>query len=101
MGTRLELHEVLCDLLGSRKVYFQPPEGGRLSYPCIVYSLTYVDIRHADNRPYKWMDQYQVTLIDSDPDTKIRRKIEQLPRVKFSNKFTSDNLHHFVYQLDY
>jgi len=101
MGTRLELHEKLCDILGSRKVYFKPPESGRLSYPCIIYTLSHVDIRSADNRPYKWLDQYQLTLITDDPDTDIRRGIEQLPRIRFSNKFVSDNLYHFVYQIYY
>lgn len=101
MGTRLDLHEALCDLLGSRNVYFQAPEDGRLKYPCIIYSLKDVDIQHADNLPYKWLDCYQLTLIDSDPDTRTRKRIERLPRVRFSNKFTSDNLHHFVYQLYY
>ena len=36
---RLELHEILCTILGSRNVYFQPPESIKMNYPAIVYGL--------------------------------------------------------------
>ena len=38
MDRRLQLHEELCSVLGSRNVYFQPPETIKLTYPCIIYS---------------------------------------------------------------
>jgi len=33
MGTRLELQNLLENILGSRNVYFQPPENLKLNYP--------------------------------------------------------------------
>ena len=36
--TREELHELLVSVLGSRNVYFQPPESIRMQYPAIVYA---------------------------------------------------------------
>ena len=40
MKTRYELHEFLCEILGSRNVYFQPPESVKMKYPAIVYERT-------------------------------------------------------------
>ena len=33
MKTRYELHEFLCEILGSRNVYFQPPESVKMKDP--------------------------------------------------------------------
>ena len=38
MGTRIELQSKLEELLGSRQVYYQPPETVKMEYPAIVYS---------------------------------------------------------------
>ena len=38
MDRRLLFHEVLCEVLGSRNVYFQPPESVKMCYPAIVYA---------------------------------------------------------------
>jgi len=32
---RIQLHEILCDVLGTRNVYFQPPESVDMNYPAI------------------------------------------------------------------
>ena len=37
MGTRLELQSKLEEILGSRQVYYQPPETVKMEYPAIVY----------------------------------------------------------------
>ena len=44
MKTRYELHEFLCEILGSRNVYFQPPESVKMKYPAIVYERTEIKI---------------------------------------------------------
>ena len=38
MASRLNLQDKLEEVLGSKQVYFQPPESLKLKYPCIVYS---------------------------------------------------------------
>ena len=89
-------------MLGSRNVYFQPPESIRLKYPCIIYSLKDVDILHADNRPYKKDRCYKVMLVTGDPDSDIPFRLEDLPMIRMiTSPYTADNLHHFVYQLYY
>ena len=95
MATRLELHEELCDLLGSRNVYFQPPESFKLTYPCIVYSLDGVNKQNANDSMYKNTNQYKITTIDADPDGDIHMKIlRHFPMCSFDRGYKSDNLNH-------
>ena len=37
MASRLNLHNSLIEALGTKSVYFQPPESVKLVYPCIIY----------------------------------------------------------------
>lgn len=99
MGTRIELHTVLCNILGTTHVYFQPPETIKLVYPCIIYELSNVQTNYADNKPYTKYRKYTVTLIDKRPESPIADDIGQLPMSKWNRHFTSDNLHHFVFDL--
>jgi hypothetical protein len=39
MASRLELHEELCAVLGSRNVYFMTPESVKMNYDAIRYAL--------------------------------------------------------------
>lgn len=96
---RLELQALLEELLASDHVYFQPPKNTRMEYPCIVYSRSDRDTRHANNLPYKDRKRYQVTVISSDPDSEIPEKIAALPLCRFEQHFTADHLNHDVYQL--
>ncbi len=82
------------------RVYYQPPENLKLSYPCIVYNLSSMWLRHADSRTFITKDRYQVTLIAKDPDTAMRKEItESLSGCSFDRSFVSENLHHFVYEV--
>lgn len=100
MAPRLELQELLTTLLPAGKhAYFQPPPTQKMTYPCIEYHLDRIDIRHADNRPYRHTKRYQLTVMDPDPDSDIPDQVALLPRVAFDRKFTADNLHHFVFTL--
>ena len=101
MGNRLELHELLCNILGSRNVYYQPPASIQMKYPAIVYSRDNVFNRHGDNIPYMQSVSYQVTVIDKDPDSMIVSDISKLPYCRFNRHFTSDNLNHDVFTLYY
>lgn len=101
MRRRLELHDILCALLGSRNVYFQPPESVKLKYPCIVYSRRNVDTNFADNKVYKKYKCYELTVITTDPDSDLIDKILELPLCKHDRHFTSDNLNHDTYTIFY
>mgnify|MGYP004623699063 FL=1 len=99
MGTRLDLHEIFCSTLGSRNVYFQPPETIKMNYPCIVYERASNDTRFADNRPYKSIRRYTVTIIDKNPDSQLPDKLGELPLCRLNRVYTADNLNHYVFDI--
>ena len=102
MGSRLNLQSELEELLGSRNVYFQPPESKKLVYDCIVYSKKDVWNRHADNYKYILRDCYELTVIYRNPDSELTHDI--LTHFQYSNfnrHFASDNLHHDVIVIYY
>ena len=49
MDRRLKLQTLLESIKGVSKVYFQPPETVKMSYPCIVYLLDADKGLHANN----------------------------------------------------
>lgn len=101
MGKRIDLQTELENLLGSDKVYFQPPSTIKLSYPCIIYELADMKNKNADNIPYITNISYKVTLIHKNPDNEIKDKLIKFPKTKFNTSFTSDNLNHYVYTINY
>lgn len=95
MPSRLELHEELCDILGSRNVYYQPPESVRLNYPCIVYKKSKPSEIKADNRRYITTSCYDITVITRDPDSDIADKIvDHFLYSSSEGTFVTQNLHH-------
>lgn len=97
MGTRQQLHDLLLTITDN--VYFQPPSSGKIVYPCIIYNFSDENVLHADDKPYKADDRYQVTLITKDPDNTQRKDIRDLPKCRFDRFFTKDNLNHYTYDL--
>lgn len=99
MARRLELQTLLEELLGSDKVYFQPDENTKLTYPAITYYVDGDDKTFADNNPYSRTMRYQVTAIVRDPDSDIPDKIAALPMNQFDRCYTADNLYHHTFSL--
>lgn len=101
MASRLELQTQLETILGTRNVYFQPPESIKMQYPAIVYSLDSIDEDYADNIGYFKNRSYQITLIDRNPESELVEKILHMPMCKFNRSYPSDGLNHFVFRLYY
>lgn len=101
MSSRLELQTMLEELLGSRNVYFQPPESIKMKYPAIVYSRSVIVNTSADNSVYSQSHFYQLIVIDEDPDSEIVEKISKLPKCRFDRHYTADNLNHDIFTLYY
>ena len=99
MGQRSDLQALLIATLGSSNVYFQPPPTVQMKYPCIIYKRSDVKTKFADNKPYSREKSYQVTVIDSDPDSLIPDKVGMLPKCAFDRFFTADGLNHDVFNL--
>lgn len=102
MASRLKLHEELVDILGTRNVYFQPPESVKINYPCIVYERNGGDTQFANDKPYTFAHRYSVTVIDKNPDSDIIAKLAlHFPLCIYDRHYTSDNLNHDVFNLYY
>lgn len=102
MASRLKLHEELCEILNNRNVYFKPPESKKMSYPCVRYSLSGIDMRCANDRLYKSYNEYEIIIIDYDPDSEIHNEIlNHFPMCSFVRSYIADNLNHTILKLYY
>ena len=76
-------------------VYFQPPEGHLLKYPCIVYQRADIYSLSANNDVYFSKDEWSLTVIDYDPDSEIpRHLINELQMCRYGQSYVADNLNH-------
>lgn len=101
MASRLKLHDELVKILGSNNVYFQPPSSG-LKYPCIKYSVSGADIKHANNGKHTIMKRYELILIDLNPDSVFFDPIlDHFQYCSFDRAYPADGLNHFVFSIYY
>ena len=100
---RLELHEKLCEMLGSRQVYYQPPETIKMKYPAIVYDLYRINQRFADNSNYRIMPAYSVTIIDRSTDLDwLDKMLETFSKYcSLERTYVAENLVHYSFILYY
>ena len=102
MANRADLHEELCTILGTRNVYFNPPESVRMKYDAIRYSLAGKDIKRANNRMYLFTNQYDGVVITNNPDTTIPDTIlSHFEMCSFGRPYTADNLNHYPFTIYY
>ena len=102
MASRLELHEELCTILGSRNVYFQAPSSVKMQYDAIRYELSDKDLKRANDKIYQKTNQYSGVVITRDPDTTIPDEIlSRFEMCSFGRPYTSDNLNHYPFTLYY
>lgn len=101
MSKRIELQKILEDCLGSRNVYFQPPESLKMQYPCIRYERNPALTRYANNHPYTISDGYELILIDKNPDSETYYKLLELPLCRHERHYIVDNLNHDVFYIYY
>lgn len=94
MGTRLELQNELEELLGSRQVYYQPPESVKMEYPAIVYSKNNIQTTKANNSTYLKTNRYDIIVISKRPDNPVIDKLLDLPYCSYDRPYKSDNLYH-------
>lgn len=100
-SSRLELHKLLVEALGSTNVYFQPPSNLTMQYPCIVYSRSDIQTTKADNIIYLGKTRYSVILIGKNPDSDVLQKLIRIPYSSYSRYYASDNLHHDAFDIYY
>lgn len=101
MDQRLKLQTLLETILGSEEVYFQPGRNVTMDYPCIVYNVDGLDTQWADNLAYKQDVEYQVVVIDRDPDNSTWRAVGALPKCSFQRSEIVENLNHYYFNLSF
>lgn len=100
MENRLLLHEELLEFLAN--VYFQPPSDLVMKYPCIVYTKAGKDITRANNHIYNSIQEYQLTIMDYNPDNDLTDRI--LNHFEYStpgSTFVVNRLNHSTIKLYY
>ena len=101
MATRQELQSKLEEILGSRHVYFQPPESTKMEYPAIVFSLKDKRISYANGTPYSIDNVYELIVISRLPNDTVLEKLLNLQYCTYERQYKSDNLYHDVLNLYY
>ena len=95
--SRKKLSELLRTFC--KNVYYQPPTGTKILYPCIIYDLDRPDVTFADNAPYALYDQYSLKYITRDPDDQVRNQIIMIPLCSADKPYIADNLYHHPFRL--
>lgn len=71
-----------------------------MKYPCIVYNRAAGDTDYADNKPYKFTQCYEVTIIDPDPDSGLPERLAtSMEMIRLNRHYTADNLNHDSFTL--
>lgn len=99
MDKRLKLHNQLVEILGSKNVYYQPPESLKLKYPCIIYEKDAINQIYADDQAYLTHCRYSITHISQKPDSEVVDKLIKLHMCSFERTYRSDNLYHDLFNL--
>lgn len=101
MSSRIELQDELENLLGSKNVYYQPPESVKMEYPAIVYRRSNINNNFADDLVYRQSHSYELIVIDKNPDSEIVEEVSKLPSCRYDRHYTADNLNHDVFTIYY
>ena len=99
MADRLTLQALLEEILGSRNVYFDPPESVKMQYDAIRYSRSNIDNTFANNAVYRQLNRYEVIAIYRNPDSDLPGKLSRIPFCRHDRHYVADNLHHDVFTL--
>lgn len=101
MADRLELQSLLEELLGSRNVYYKPPESVKMQYDAIRYAKQNIVKTYASDGTYSMRDCYELTVIARMPDHPVIKKLLALPYCSYSRHYVADNLNHDVLTIYY
>lgn len=103
MDHRPQLQKTLESIKGVKKVYFDPPVGTRMEYPCIRFSLADRTAIFADDKKYIKGENFTITFITRDAvsATAVLDQLEELDFCDFDRPYVVDGLHHYVYTKNY
>lgn len=95
------LRSIVKERCGEEHVYYQPPTGLKMKYPCICYERSKIRNAAASNKVYIQRLFYQITVIDPRPDSEMTAAVAKLERASHDRLFMSDNLYHDVFTIYY
>lgn len=102
MSSRLRMQTKLEAILGSRNVYFAPPESVKIKYPCFVYGYSRFSKRNANDKAYTVTPHYDVTYISKNPDSgMIDTMLESFSMCSHIDSYMADNLNHDKFDVYY
>lgn len=101
MADRLDLQSLLEEMLGSRNVYYQPPESVKMQYDAIRYSKKVIENVPANDRKYLMRDCYELIVISRLPDNPVIKELLALPYCSYDRNYVADNLYHDVLTIYY
>ena len=101
MADRVELQHLLERLLGSKNVYYMPPESTKMQYDAIRYSKKNIKIDYASDIAYSMRDCYELIVIAKLPDNPVIKKLLALPYCSYDRHYVADNLNHDVLTIYY
>lgn len=91
------LRAIVKKRCGAENVYYQPPTGLKMKYPCICYERDRIENSYASDKVYRQTVGYTITVIDTKADSEMTEAVSALEKCSFSRKFVSDNLYHDVF----
>ena len=101
MADRRELQAELEAILGSRNVYYNPPETVKITYPAIVYSKDRIEHVFANNAKYTNNKLYTIIFICKTPDNPVIDDVLKMPLSHHVRTYVADNLYHDVINVYY
>lgn len=101
LNSRLSLHTELVNLINNNNVYYQPPESLKINYPAIIYKRSGINNRFADNDVYGQSNEYEIIVVDPDPDSEIVEKMSKFKTARYIRHYTANNLNYDVFNIHY
>lgn len=99
MATRLDLQNELEEMLGSRNVYYRPPETLKINIPGIVYTPIRKGTIHADDTRYLGIPNYKVVVMSKTPDHPVIEKLLDRRWCIHETTYMTNGLYHDVFTL--
>lgn len=95
---RKHIHTVLAEICPT--VYYEPPTGQQIKYPCIIYRRGNLNKKRANDKVYGYRVQYELTLITKNPEENdMFEQLLNLDYCSFDRHYTADNLYHDSFSL--
>ncbi len=98
MKTKDEIGDLLEEVLGSNRVYFQAPPNTGMKYPCIVYKFVRFNTMYADNKPYVVSGHWDIHHMYKDPSSDLKETFHlEVPFCEFDRRIVSDGVYNDYY----